>query len=84
MATDDDIMAVSNLTNGIDWYCLSDLSFLYSTKLPAETVFHPSSELAYLEDEASVVLGSADGNAYILGRDKGVKILEHRGTDLSL
>ena len=73
-------MAVSNLINGIDWYSLSDLAFLSTTKLPAGAIFSPLSALAYIEDGASVVLGDADGSAHILSRDKGVKILEHDGT----
>jgi hypothetical protein len=81
VATDDNTMAVSNLMNGVDWYSLTDLSFLSTTKLPAETVFYPLSGLTYSEDGHSVVLGSADGNAYILDRDRGIKNLEHSGTN---
>ena len=79
IATDNNIMAISNLINGIDWYSLSDLVFLSTTKLPPGVVFHSSSGLTYCEDGAAVVLGGADGNAYVLGRDKGVKRLEHHG-----
>lgn len=74
-------MAVSNLINGIDWYSLSDLTFLSTTKLPTEAVFHPSSALTYIEGGTSVVLGGADGNAHILSREKGAKNLKHHGTN---
>lgn len=73
-------MAVSNLINGVDWYSLSDLAFLSTTKLPADTILSPSPALTYTEDDTSVVLGGVDGNAHILSRDKGVKILKHDGT----
>jgi hypothetical protein len=77
-------MAVSNLINGVDWYSLSDLMFLSTTKLPAGSVCYPLSTLTYSEDGTSIILGSAEGSAYILSRDKGVKILEHGGTSLPL
>jgi len=73
-------MAVSNLINGVDWYSLSDLAFLSTTKLPAGAAFYPSSGITYIKDGASVVLGGADGSAHILSRDKGAKNLEHHGT----
>ena len=79
---DDNVTAVSNLTNGVDWYSLSDLAFLSTTELPAGAAISPSSTLAYSEDGASVVLGGADGSAFILGRNKEVKILND-GTSLS-
>ena len=72
-------MVISNLINGVDWYSLSDLAFLSTTKLPAGAVFSPLSALAYIEDGASIVLGDADGSAHILSRDKGVEKLEHNG-----
>lgn len=75
-------MAVSNLINGVDWYSLSDLVFLSTTKLPAGAVFSPLSALAYIEDGVSVVLGDADGSGHILSRKKGVENLKHDGTSL--
>ena len=77
-------MAVLNLINGVDWYSLSDFSFLSTTKFPAGSVFYKSSMLTYLEDGASVVVGSADGSAYVLDRKTGIEKLEHRGTNLTL
>jgi hypothetical protein len=77
-------MAVSNLINGVDWYSVTNFTFLSTTRLPAGTAFYPMSALTYLEDGASVVLGGADGSAYILDRDKGTKRLEHRGGNLPL
>jgi hypothetical protein len=77
-------MAVSNLTNGVDWYSLSDLTFLSTTKLPGGAVFYPSSAPTYSEDGNSVILGSANGSGYILHRYKGIKNLEHGGTNLHL
>ncbi|KAF9643352.1 hypothetical protein BDM02DRAFT_3191787 [Thelephora ganbajun] len=82
IAMDDNIMAVSNLINGVDWYSLSDLAFLSTTKLPARAVFNPLSALTYSEDGTSVILGGANGSAHILGRDKGVRNLQHNGTSL--
>jgi hypothetical protein len=82
VAADDDTMAVSNLINGVDWYSLSNLTFLSTTKLPAGTAFCPSSALNSSEDGTSVVLGGAEGSAYILSRERGVKPLEHGGTNL--
>lgn len=64
---------------GVDWYSLSDLAFLSTTKLPAGVIFSPSSALTYTEDGTSVVLASADESAYILSRDKGIKTLRHDG-----
>jgi hypothetical protein len=84
LATDGDILAVSNLIDGVDWYSLSDLAFLSTTKLPAGTAFYPLSAITYLEDGTSIVLGSAEGSAYILSRDKGVERLEHGGAHLLL
>lgn len=75
-------MAVLNPIDGVDWYSLSDLSFLSTTKLPAGSVLYPLSTLTYLEDGTSVVVGSGDGSAYILDRKKCVERLEHRGTNL--
>lgn len=72
-------MAVSNLINGVDWYSLSDLKFLSTTKVPAGAVFHSLSGLTYTEDGASVVLGGANGCAHILSRDQGAKNLHHIG-----
>lgn len=77
-------MAVSNLIDGIDWYSISSLAFLSTTKLPAGTVLYPLSSLTYIEDGASVVLGSANGGAYILGRDKVVENLKPEGKGLPL
>lgn len=74
-------MAVSNLVNGVDWYSLSDPVFLSTTKLATGAAIHPLSTLAYTEDGASVVLGGVDGIAYILERNKGVKMLKRDGTD---
>jgi len=79
IAMDEDTMAVSNQINGVDWYSLSGLAFLSTTKLPADAVFHPSSGLTYTQDGASVVLGGANGSAYILSREGGVKRLQHAG-----
>ncbi|KAF9787389.1 WD40-repeat-containing domain protein [Thelephora terrestris] len=79
VAADDDTMAVSNLINGVDWYSLSNLTFLSTTKLPAGTAFCPSSALNSSEDGTPVVLGGAEGSAYILSRERGVKTLEHGG-----
>ncbi|KAF9643983.1 hypothetical protein BDM02DRAFT_3132050 [Thelephora ganbajun] len=84
IAADDNIMAVSNLINGVDWYSLSDLAFLSTTKLPAGAVFNPSSALTYFENGTSVVLGSADRSAYILSCDKGVKNVKNDSTSLPL
>jgi len=75
-------MAVSNLMNGVDWYSLSDLAFLSTTKLPAGTTLSPSPALTYTEDGTSVVLGGVDESAYILSREKGVKILKYDGMSL--
>ena len=75
-------MAVSNLINGVDWYSLSDLVFLSTTKLPVGAVFYPLSAPVYSEDGVSVVLGGADGSAHILSRDKGVKSLRCDGASL--
>jgi len=84
IATDDNIMAVLNLVDGIDWYSLSNLAFLSTTKLPTGAVFYPSTTLAYSEDSASVVFGGADGGAHILSRNKWVTSLQHGGTSLIL
>ena len=75
-------MAVSNLINGVDWYSLSNLAFLSMTKLPAGAVLHPLSGLTYTEGGASVVLGGANGSAYLLSRDQDTKNLQHTGMDL--
>lgn len=77
-------MSVSNLINGVDWYSLSDLAFLSTTKLPAGAALCPLSAPVYSEDGISVVLGSAEENAYFLSRDKGVKSLDHGGTKFTL
>ena len=82
VAIDDNITAVSNLMNGVDWYSLSGLVFLSTTNLPAGATIYPSSTLSYTDDGTSVVLGGEDGSAYILGRDKGVKILKRNGASL--
>ena len=68
--------------NGVDWYSLSDLVFLSTTKLPTGAAISPSSTLSCTEDGVSVVLGGEDGSTYILGRDKGVKILKHNGASV--
>ena len=60
-----DTMVISNLINGVNWYSLSDLAYLSTTKLPAGAVFSPLSALAYIEDGASIILGDADGSAHI-------------------
>lgn len=75
-------MAVSNLINGVDWYSISDLVFLSTTKLPAGAVFSPLSALAYIGDGTSVVLGDADGSAHILSRDKVIENLKPNGMNL--
>jgi hypothetical protein len=75
-------MAVSNLINGVDWYSLSDLSFLSTTKLPAGAVSHPSSGLTYTGDGASVVLGGGNGSAHILSRDNDAKSLHNTGMSI--
>ena len=77
-------MAVSNLTNGIDWYSLSDHTFLSTTKFPAGGELLPSSTLTYTEDGAAVIVGGTHGSAHILGRDKGVQILDHGGMSVQL
>ena len=75
----DNIIAVSNLINGVDWYSLSDLEFLSTTKLPAGAVFHPLSGLTHTGDGSSIVVGGANGSAHILSRDNGAKNLQHPG-----
>jgi len=74
-------MAVLNQVDGIDWYSLSDLALLSTTKFPGGAVLYPLSTLAYSEDGISVVLGGAGGSAHILSRDGGVKNLQHSGTN---
>jgi hypothetical protein len=82
VARDDDIITVSNLINGVDWYSLSDLAFLSTTKSPAEGEFSPSSALTYTEDGAAVVVGGTHGSAHILRRDKGVQNLDNGSTSV--
>ena len=84
IAADDDIMAVSNLINGVDWYSLSDLAFLSTTKLPAGVVFSPLSAPTRFEDGVSVIIGGTNGSVHILGRDKDLLSLEQNGTSLPL
>ena len=84
VARDDDIITVSNLVNGVDWYSLSDHTFLSTTKFPAGGELLPSSTLTYTEDGAAVIVGGTHGSAHILGRDKGVQILDHGGMSVQL
>jgi hypothetical protein len=84
VARDDDIITVSNLVGGVDWYSLSDLTFLSTTKFPAGGELLPSSTLTYTEDGAAVIVGGTHGSAHILRRDKGVHILDHGGMSVQL
>ena len=84
VASDDDIMAVSNLVGGVDWYSLSKLVFLSTTKLPAGGELLAPSTLTYTEDGAAVIVGGGRGSAHILERDKGVKSLDYDGMSAQL
>lgn len=81
---DEDIIAVSNLVNGIDWYSLSGLKFLSTTKLPAGATFHPLSGLTFTGDGGSILLGGANGGAHILSRDNSAECLQNTGMSLLL
>ena len=73
-----------NLTSGVDWYSLSDLTFLSTTKFPAGDEFLPSSTLTYIEDGAAVIVGGIRRSAHVLRRDRGVQNLVHGGTSVQL
>ena len=72
-------MAVTNLVDGVDWYSLSECTFISTTKPLYAQELSDSSAPVFLDGGDRVAIGGTNGKAYILGLGNFLGSLDHNG-----
>ena len=78
------ILVVANLVDGVDWYSLSEYTFISATKPLYAQRLSCSSTPVFLEGDNVVVVGGTNGKAHIFGVENFLDSLDHKGMYLPL
>ena len=65
LCRDCDVIACSNLLDGVDWYSLPNFKFITSSKVPISNGSSGSS-MAYVDSDNTIIIGGLSGRAYIM------------------
>lgn len=73
------ILGVTNLIDGVDWYSLSEYTFISTTKPLYAQKLPDFSTPVFLGGENAVAIGGTNGKVHILGLENFLGSLDHDG-----